>query len=161
MTKEEMETKKNAIGRRLLAGPGGWGAPTERAAPGGGVDGTEAKKDPVTGKALDTEDLALTDLSDGQPLDEEVTKFVEFRGMCKPCTKGCGGGCAEGYFYREKKCVESCDKTGEVAKTLGSFSVCTCPPGTFRNKTTLNCDACAQGCGKCQNKDACDSCGAS
>jgi hypothetical protein len=94
------------------------------------------------GKAIDKEDEGLKDLSDGQPLDDEVTKFVEFRGVCKPCKSSCGGGCAEGWFYREKKCVETCDKTGEVAKTLDSFSVCICPEGTFRDKRTQNCLAC-------------------
>jgi len=158
VSRAEMETRKNAIGRRLLAG---WSAPPERAAPGGGPDGTSAKTDPETGEALDADDLALTDESDGQPLDDDVMEFKDFRGVCKPCTKGCGGGCAEGWFYREKKCVEACNMTGEVAKTLGSFQVCVCPEGTFRNKTTQNCDACAQGCGKCQTKDKCDQCGAS
>lgn len=162
MTREQMETAKAAVGtRRLLQGPGGWSAPAERAAPGGGPDGTQAKVDPVSGEALDSDELALADLSDGQPLDEEVTAFKNFRGICEPCTKGCGGGCAEGYFYREKKCVEACDKTGEVSKVLGSFSVCMCPEGTFRNKTTMNCDACKAGCGKCQDKEKCDQCGAS
>jgi len=163
VSRAEMESKKNAIGRRLLAG--GWSAPAARAAPGGGKDGTEAKKDPISGKALDTEDLALTDLSDGQPLDDEVTEFKDFRGVCKPCTKptqkGCGGGCAEGWSYRDGKCVERCNMTGEVAKTLDSFSVCVCPKGTFRNKTTMSCDACAAGCGQCQSADKCDACGAS
>lgn len=51
--------------------------------------------------------------------------------------------------------------TGEVAKVLGAFSVCICPKGKFRNKTTGNCDDCAAGCGQCQSADKCDACGAS
>ena len=51
--------------------------------------------------------------------------------------------------------------TGEVTKTLGGFSVCICPEGTFRNKTTMGCDPCDQGCGKCQAKGKCDQCGSS
>jgi len=103
----------------------------------------------------------MEDLSDGQPLDSEVTKFSEFRGVCKPCTTECEGGCADGYSYREKKCVESCDKDGETSVKLGGFSVCTCGDGKFRDKKTGNCLACANGCSKCQSADKCDQCGSS
>jgi hypothetical protein len=147
-TRADIETAKAAIGSRILAGFG-FVAPT-----GGAKD--EVKKDPKTGKTLNAEDAALKDLSDGQPLDSDVDKFVEFRGVCKPCKSNCGGGCAEGWFYREKKCVESCDKTGEVAVALDSFSVCRCPDGKYRDRKTMNCLDCQAGCSKCQDAKKCD-----
>jgi len=85
ISRADMEAKKAKV-KRVLKGVAAKAAP---------------KTNPLTGKTLDTEDAALKDLSDGQPLDSEVTKFVQFRGVCKPCTKNCKGGCAEGYAYRE------------------------------------------------------------
>jgi hypothetical protein len=147
MSREAVEALKNAIGRRLLQGPSG-------ASQQGGSQQPPRRDDPV----IEAEDAGLTDLTSAQPDDRDVTDFVEFRGICKPCTNGCGGGCAEGWFYRERKCVESCDKTGEVAKVLDSFSVCVCPEGMFRDKATQNCLACESGCAKCQSADQCEAC---
>lgn len=141
-----MEAKKTAVGTRLLAAP---------------VKGGSKQKVMPNGKPVAAEDAGLKDLSDGQPLDDEVTKFVEFRGVCKPCTSSCGGGCAEGWFYREKKCVATCDKTGEVAVALDSFSVCRCPDGKYRDRKTQNCLDCQAGCSKCQDGNKCDQCGSS
>lgn len=76
-TRADIEAAKAAVGTRLLAGFG-------FVVPSGGAK-EEKKKDPLTGKELSTEDAGLKDLSDGQPLDSDVDKFVEFRGVCKPC----------------------------------------------------------------------------
>jgi hypothetical protein len=141
ISRADMEAKKTAVGTRLLAAP---------------VKGGKDQKVMPNGKPVAAEDAGLKDLSDGQPLDDEVTKFVEFRGVCKPCTSSCGGGCAEGWFYREKKCVEACDKTGEVAVALDSFSVCRCPDGKYRDRKTMNCLDCQAGCSKCQDAKKCD-----
>jgi hypothetical protein len=155
ISKADMEAKKTAVGRMLA------GKTKDAKIMTGGADGKTAKKDPVTGKELTNEDANLKDLSDGQPLDTDVTKFQEFRGVCKPCTTSCSGGCAEGWAYRDRKCVASCDKTGETSKDLEGFKVCVCPEGMFRDKKTQNCLACAQGCSKCQDASKCDQCGAS
>merc|ERR1711939_186514 len=103
----------------------------------------------------------MKDLTLGQPDDTEVTSFVEFKGICKPCTNGCGGGCAEGMAYRDKKCVDSCNLDNEEEKTLETFKVCVCKSGYFRNKKDGKCLACAKGCSKCQDANKCDVCGTS
>jgi hypothetical protein len=81
---------------------------------------TKSKSGKLTpdGKPIDAADEELVDLSDGQPLDDDIEKFVDFKGMCEPCTTGCGGGCAEGFAYRNKKCVASCNMTNEETVTL-------------------------------------------
>jgi len=111
------------------------------------------------GQIITKEEEGMKDLTLGQPDDTEVTEFKDFKGICKPCTSSCGGGCAEGWAYRNKKCVADCDKNNEEKITLDSFSVCKCQSGYFRNKMTQNCDACASGCSKCQDAKKCDVCG--
>jgi hypothetical protein len=116
---------------------------------------SKSGKTTPSGQPIDTADEELVDLSDGQPLDDDIEKFVDFKGMCEPCATGCGGGCAEGFSYRNKKCVDSCNMTNEETVTLDSFSVCRCKEGFFRAKDQT-CKACADGCSKCQDDKKCD-----
>jgi len=149
----EMDTLRNALSRRRLLQllEGG-----ERTTDTGGemLEGQEERTEWV----VDEEDAELQDLTQGQPDDRDVTDFVKFKGICKPCDNNCDGGCAEGWFYRKGQCVERCDKSREVAKVLDNFSVCVCPKGTYRDRETQDCLACQSGCAKCQAADKCEAC---